>query len=82
MAKHSESWNNIKKVLHHQGLLYVPKTIWAKFIGKYYNNSLAGYFNIEKIQELVVPKYYYLTLCYDAKDYVKEYDICLASKTV
>ena len=77
-----QGWKNIDNVLHHQGLSYVSKIIQTKLINRHHNNPLAGHFRIEKIQELVLRKYYWLTLCRDVEDYVRGCDVCLASKAV
>ena len=77
-----ESWEDIDGVLHHQGLPYIPEIIQTKPISKHHDDSLAGHFGIEKTRKLVTWKYYWPTLCYDVDDYVKECNICLASKTV
>lgn len=57
--KLSEGWENIKKVLYYQGLPYVLKIIRSELISKYYNDLLISHFNIEKIEELIVRKYYW-----------------------
>ena len=77
-----EDWKNINRVLHHQGLPYVPEIIQTELISRHYNNLLAGQFGIEKTQELVARKYYWETLRHDVKDHIKECDVCLASKAV
>ena len=77
-----KDWQDIKGVLHYQGLPYVPEIIWTELISRYYDNLLPGLFGIKKIQELVAQKYYWLILRHDVNNYVKGYDVCLASKTV
>ena len=52
------NWQDVKSVLHHQGLSYVPKIIRTELISRHHNNSLAGNFGIEKTRELVTRKYY------------------------
>ena len=52
-AKYLEGWNNIKKVLHYQGLFYILEIIQIKLISRYHNNSLAGHFDIKKTRELI-----------------------------
>ena len=54
----------------------------TELISRHYNNSLAGYFGIKKIQKLVIRKYNWPTLRHDIKDYMKECNIYLASKVV
>lgn len=49
---------DVDKVLHFQGVLYIPKTIYTKVINRHYDNLLADYFRIEKTSELVTQKYY------------------------
>lgn len=58
LKKLSKSWKNIVKILHYQDLPYIPKIIYFKLINKYYNISLVGYFDIKKIQELIIQNYY------------------------
>ncbi len=53
-----ESWEDIKQVLHYQGLPYVPKVIRSELISRYHNDLLAGHFGIEKTRELIAKKYY------------------------
>ena len=81
-AKHSESWDNINVVLHNQGLPYVSEIIRTKLISRHHDNLLAGHFGIKKTSELIARKYYWPMLCRDVEDYVKECDVCLASKAV
>ena len=77
-----KDWQDIKSVLHHQGLLYVPEIIQTELISRHHDDPLAGHFGIEKTQELVARKYYWPTLRHDVDDYVKGCDVCLASKAV
>ncbi len=58
----SEGWEDIKQVLHYQGLLYVPKVIRSELISRHHDNPLAGHFSIEKTRKLIVRKYYWPTL--------------------
>ena len=53
-----KDWQDIKDVLHHQGLSYVPEIIRIELISKHHNNLLAGHFGIKKIRKLVARKYY------------------------
>ena len=53
-----EGWEEVEEVLYFQGLLYVPEIIRTELINRHDNNPLAGYFGIEKTQELVAQKYY------------------------
>ena len=32
-------YQDINKMLHHQDLLFVPKTIWIEFINRHHNDS-------------------------------------------
>ena len=41
-AKHSESWDDGKKVLHHQGLPYVPEIIRTELISRHHDNPLVS----------------------------------------
>ena len=77
-----QSWKEIDGVLHHKSLSYVPELIKTELISRHHDNQLAGHFGIEKTQELVAKKYYWETLRRNVKNYVKGYDVCLASKAV
>lgn len=46
------------------------------------HDSLAGHFGIENTSELVARKYYWSILRPDVEEYVKGFDVCLASKAV
>ena len=56
--------------------------IYFELISRYYNDLLADYFKVDKIRELIGRKYYWSSLKKNIKSYIKEYDICLALKTV
>ena len=75
-------WQDVKSVLHHQGLLYIPEIIRMELISRHHNDPLASHFGIEKIRELVAQKYYSPMLCRNVEDYVKGCNVCLASKAV
>ncbi len=77
-----EGWEDIKQVLHYQGLPYVPKVIRSELISRHHDDPLVGHFGIEKTRELIARKYHWPMLQRDVKAYVKGYDICLASKAV
>ena len=77
-----QGWDNIDSVLHYQGLPYVPEIIRTELISRHHDNPLADHFGIEKTRKLIAQKYYWPTLYYDVKDYVKGCDICFASKAV
>ncbi len=77
-----KSWENIKQVLHYQGLPYIPKVIHLKLISRHYNDLLAGHFGIEKTRKLIAKKYYWPMLQQNVKAYVMGCDVCLASKAV
>ncbi len=78
----SESWENIKPVLHYQVLPYVPKVICSELISRHHDDPLVGHFGIEKTRKPIAGKYYWPTLRRDVKAYVKGCDVCLASKAV
>ena len=78
----SEGKKDIKEVLHYQGFLYILKIICLELISRYHNNTFAGYFGIKKMQKLIAQNYDWSTLQKDVKAYVKDHDICLASKAV
>ncbi len=77
-----EGWEDIKQVLHYQGLPYVPKVIRSELISRHQDDPLVGHFGIEKTRELIARKYYWPTLRRDVEAYVKGCDVCLASKAV
>ena len=77
-----EGWEEVKGVFQYQGLPYVPEIIRSKVISCHHNHPLAGHFGIDKTKELVGRKYYWPSLRKDVENYVKGYDICLASKAV
>lgn len=56
--------------------------ICHKIVSRHHNNPLVKYFAIDKTRKLVAKKYFRPTLHHDVEAYVKECDICLASKTV
>ena len=70
-------WENIDGMLHYQGLPYTPE-----IISRYHDNLLANHFGIKKTHELVAQKYYWPILSYNINNYLKECDVCLASKVV
>ena len=60
----------------------MPEAIWTKLISRDYNDLLAGHFGIKKTHELLVQKYFWLSLRHNVKAYVKDCDVCLRSKAV
>ena len=60
----------------------MPEIIKTKLISRHHDNPLAGYFGIDKTQELIAQKYYWPTVCRDVETYVTGYHVCLASKAV
>lgn len=54
-----KSWENIKWILHHQSLIFIPKIIWIELINQYYDDSLTSHFGIKKTQKLIIRKYYW-----------------------
>ena len=81
-AKGLHGYKDINRVLHHQGLLFVPEIIWTKLISWHHDDPLAGHFGINKIRELIGRKYYWPSLKKDIEAYVKGYNVCLALKAV
>ena len=77
-----KGWKDVKRVFQYQGLPYVPKLIHSKVISYYHNDLLAKHFSIAKTRELVGQKYYWSSLRKNVKIYIREYNICLTSKTV
>ena len=52
-AEHSEGWDDIDGVLHHQDLPYVLEIIRTELISRHHDNPLAGHFGIKKTSELI-----------------------------
>ena len=77
-----EGWEEVDRVLHHQGLPYVPEIIRSEVISRHHDDPLAGHFGIDKTRELVGRKYYWPSLRRDVESYVRGYDVCLALKAV
>lgn len=77
-----EGWKDDNGVAQYQDLLYVPEIMCSKLISCHYIDLLVGYFEIDKIQELVAKKYHWPIFYHNIKIYVRGYDVCLASKTV
>ena len=77
-----DGWENVKGVFWYQSLLYVPEIIRSEVISCHHNNLLEKHFGIDKTQELVARKYYWPNLRLNIKTYIRECDICLASKAV
>ena len=77
-----KGYKEVEGVLHHQGLLFVPKAIWIELISCHHDNPLASHFGIEKTRKLLARKYFWLSLRHDVEAYVKGCDVCLASKAV
>ena len=48
----ANGYEEIDKILHHQGLLFVPKAIQTELISCHYNDPLASHFGIEKTCKL------------------------------
>ena len=76
------NYEEIDRVLHHQGLPFVPEAIWTELISQHHDDPLAGHFSIDKTRELVGRKYYWPSLRRDVKSYVRGCDICLTLKAV
>ena len=77
-----ERYEEVEKVLHHQGLLFVPEVIQTELISQHNNNPSAGHFGINKTRELIGRKYYWPSLRKDVEAYVKGCDVNLALKAV
>ena len=76
------NWGDSDRILHHQGLPYIPEIIRTELISRHHNDPLAGHFGIEKTRELVARKYYWETLYHDVEVYVRGCDVCLVSKAI
>ena len=47
-----EGYKEVKGVLHHQSLLFVPKTIQTELISRHHNDLLVSHYGIEKTCKL------------------------------
>lgn len=72
----------MKNIFYYQNLLYIFEIICYKIINSYYNNPLADHFGIKKTKKFIASKYFWLIIHQDIKAYIKDCNICLASKTV
>ena len=54
----ANGYKKIDEILYHQGLPFVPKSIWTELISHHHNDPLTGHFGIEKTCELLAQKYY------------------------
>lgn len=77
-----EGLENNKRVFQYHDLLYILKIIYSKLINCHHNDLLERHFGINKIQELIIRKYYWPTFRYNMKSYVKGCNVYLASKTI
>ena len=75
-------YKEVDRVLHHQGLLFVPEAIQTELISRHHDDPLVGHFGIDKTRKLVGRKYYWPSLRKDVENYVRGCDICLTSKAV
>ena len=80
--KLGRNWEYSDKILHYQGLPYVPKIIRTELISKHHDDLLADHFGIEKTLELVARKYYWKILRHNVEVYIGGCDVCLAFKVV
>ena len=78
----ADAYEEIKEILHHLGLPFVPKAIQMELISHHHDNLLDGHFGIEKTRKLLAQKYYWPTFRHDVEAYVKSCDVCLASKAI
>ena len=78
----ANGYEEINKILHHQGLPFVLEAIWTELITRHHNDPLDAHFGIEKTCKLLGRKYYWPTLRHNVEAYVKGCDVCLASKAV
>ena len=77
-----KNWEDVEEVFRYQSLPYILDIIRSEVISCQYKNLLTEYFRIDKIQELISRKYYWLNLKKYIKFYVKEYDVNVASKAI
>ena len=77
-----DSYKKVDEVLHHQGLFFMPEAIQTKFINRHHDNFPSGHFGIKIICKLKAWKYYWPILYHYFEAYVKDCDVCLASKAI
>lgn len=70
------------KVLNQENLPYVLDVLQIKLISRNYNDLLADHFGINKMQKLIIQKYYRPTFWANLEIYIKCCDICLSSKAM
>ena len=80
IEKLQEGWIDINRVLHHQKLPFVLEIIQTELISRHHNDLLAEHFGINKTRELIGRKYYWPNLRKDVEAYVKDCNVCLATK--
>ena len=64
-------------MLKYDEKLYISKNVIVheKLLKRYYNNVLTKHFNINKIKEFLIKKYYWKYIIKNVKTYVKICDI-------
>ena len=72
----------IDRVLHYQGLSFIPEIIQTEIISQHHDNPLAGHFGVNKTRELIGRKYYWPSLRKNVESYVKGCNVCLGLKTM
>ena len=77
-----KDWEDNEEVFQYQGLQYISEIIYSKLISYHHNNLLVKHFEIDKIQELIIRKYFWLTFCHNIKTDIRGCDICLAYKAL
>ena len=82
MEKLGGNWEDSNRILHHQGLPYVSEIIRTELINRHHYDPLSRHFDIKIMCKFVIRKYYWKTLHYDVKVYIRGCDVCLASKTI
>lgn len=77
-----EGWEEIKRIPSHKELLNISEITQTELTCIYHDDSFAGYFGIEKTQELIAQKYDWLILKANMQSYVKDCNLCLVLKSV
>lgn len=67
-------------MLQQQGLLFVLDVIQTKFISQHHNDQLAKHFSINKTTKSYSQRYYWSSHTKYIKAFVKDCNVCLASK--
>lgn len=77
-----DSLEIIERVFHQKSILYLLKIIKTKIISRYHDDLLANNFKSVKTLEFIAQNNYWPFIWANVKAYVKDFNLCLASKMV